>query len=161
MNPEYIMKFLLKQGSTVDKPELSLNIQKYLHPSLDRPIKWFEESVIRLNLGANILMTDYASQLPQQHCKILRLADAAIMNYVSMATLARASRAICHKFETAQAEHLIVQLVCEENRANVLRHIKELDIGPQNSFDPFYQKVSKMLMKEKKYFTEHPLSRYF
>lgn len=151
----------MKQGSTIDKVELKLNIKKHLHPALDKPIKWFEESVGRLNLGTNLLMTEYAKELPQEHCKILRLADAGILNYVMMATLARVSRAVCHKFQTATAEQYIAGLVCEEHRTTILRLMKELDSGPQNSFDPYYQKVSKMLLKEKKYFTEHPLTRFF
>lgn len=156
-----MMKMLLKQTSTIEHVDLKLNIKRNLHHSLDTPIKWFEESVGRLNIGANILMTDYARDLPQQHVKLGRVADAGILNYVTMATLARASRAICHKFDTATTEHAIAGLVSEEHRATILRLMKELDEGPYVSFDAYYQKVSKMLMKEKKYFAEHPLSRYF
>lgn len=155
------MKMVLLQHDSIDKVDLKLKIKQHLHMSLDIPITWFEESVARLELGTRIVMTDYARDLLQQHMKIARLADAAILNYASMATLSRASRAICHNFETATIEHALAGLVCEESRASVLRLMKELESSSQVSFDLFYQKVSKMMMKDKKYFAEHPLSRYF
>lgn len=161
LNPEFIMKLIMNQESTIDKVKLKLDIRKHLHPGLHKSIKWFEESVARLNIGTNILMTEYAKELPQEHCKILRLADASILNYVMMATLARVSRTVCHKFETTEAEQYIAGLVCEEHRTTILHLMKELDCGPQNSFDPYYQKVSKMLLREKEYFTQHPLTRFF
>lgn len=160
-NPEYMMNALLKGNNSIENIKLHLNIKRHLHHSLDFPIKWFEESVGRLNIGVEIVMTEHARHLPQQHCKILRLADIGILNYVTMATLARASRAICHKFDSAPAEHAIAGLISDNHRVTILRLVKELDEGPYHSFDGYYQKVSKLLVKEKKYFTEHPLSRYF
>lgn len=155
------MKILLQKQDSIDNVELKLNIKEHLHMSLDMPIKWFEESVARLSLGTEIVMTEYARDLLQQHVKIARLADAAILNYASMASLSRASRSICHKFETAPIEHALAGLVCEDSRANVLRLMKQIESGMQVSFDLYYQKVSKMMMKDRKYFAEHPLSRYF
>lgn len=160
-NPQFIMKTVLHQHSTIENVELTLNTKQFLHPSLDHSIKQFEESVGRLDLGVKGLLTAFARDLPQQHSKILRLADVAIMNYVSMAVLARASRAICLKFESATVDHVLAGLICEEHHAKVWNLMKTLDTGVANSFDAYYQKVAKMLIKEKKCFTEHPLTRYF
>lgn len=152
---------MLNRHSTIDNVELTLNTKKFLHMSLDHSIEMFEKSVGRLNLGVESLLSAFARDLPQQHCKILRLAEAAILNYVSMAALARASRAVCLKFESASSEHALAGLICEEHHANVLRLMKTLDTEMLSSYDAYYQKVAKMLIKEKKCFTEHPLTRYF
>lgn len=161
MYPDDIMRSMFHLGSTMDKVRLKLDVKKNLHHVLDPAIKSFEESVARLNMGADILMTEFARNLPQEHCKILRLADAAILNYVTLATLSRASRAICHKFETAQNENTIAALLSEDHRATIYRLMKELEVGEFSSYDMFYQKVAKLLVKENKYFVAHPLTRFF
>lgn len=160
-HPGYIMAAVLGRQNTIDQPKLTLKIKKHLHPTLDLSIQWFEESLARVQLGAQILMTDYAKDLLQQHVKVGRLADGAILNYVSMASLARSSRALCLKFKSASTEHCLAGLICEESRARILHLMKEIEGGKYTSFDGYYQKVSKMLTKEKQYFPEHPLSRYF
>lgn len=151
----------MQRHQTIEDAELKLNIINHLHPAFDFSSKWFEQSVARLQMGTRILMIDYARDLPQQHCKILRLANAGILCYVSMAVLSRASRSMCHKFETASMEHSIAGLVCKENSSIVLDLMQQIEIGPSHSFDTYYQKVAKMVIKEKKYFAEHPLTRFF
>lgn len=161
LDPKLLMKVLLRQGSTIDNIERKLNIQKMLHPSLDFPIQWFEESVGRLNLGVEILISDHARDLPQQHCKITRLADTCILNYVSMATLSRASRALCHRFLSAPTDHAMTGLLCDEHRRIILDMMKQIEYGSHKSFDGFYQRVAERIMDDSKSFVEHPLNRLF
>lgn len=152
------MKNLLRQLRYNDKIPFEQNIEKKLHTSLDSPMKLFEESLRQLNVGVEILMTDYARNSPQMQCKISRLADATILSYVSLATLSRASRALYHEFESGTAEHDIAEMVCEEHSATISHLMNKIS---DDSFDALDQKVSKMLIKNKKYFAAHPLTRFF
>lgn len=159
-NPKFIMEQMLKHH-TVENVKYFLKIKKHLHPAMDLTSDWFEQSIARLKIGTDILLGQYGRDLPQQHIEILRLSDAAILNFITFACITRASRAFCLKLPNGEYERLLAGCISNTNRDEVKRLMLAVELGPHKSFDGFYQKVAKVVIKAKKYFPEHPLKRFF
>lgn len=155
------MNALLHKNYNYEKVKSGINLTKCVHITMDHHIKCFDESIARQNIGCEALMYEYGHDLPKEHVKILKLADVGILNYATLASISRANRAVCLRAQEAPIEHLLSACVASRNRFLVKKYIIDMTQSALDSFDPFIQKVAKMMIKEKRYFPEHPLSRFF
>lgn len=146
---------------TIDHVHYSLKLREHLINVFDIPADWLEASIARIKIGTETLMTAYGNDLPQEHNEIFRIGDAAILTYASFATLARANRAWCLKLPDVPNERVLATCVIDANTKKVHQLIQSIEDGPITTFETFYQRIAKLLMKNKSYFFVHPLTRFF
>lgn len=155
------MSALINKTYDIDNIKTGMDLKKHVHITMDHHTKWFDQSVGRQQVGCEGLMYEYGQELPKEHVKISKLANIGILNYATMASISRANRAICLKSQSAPIEHLLSGCISSRNRFLVKELVIDMTQSTIDSFDPYFQKLAKMMIKEKKYFPEHPLSRFF
>lgn len=146
---------------TLDKYESSLTIHDAVSNDFDLPASWLEASIERLRIGTKTLMEVHGRNLPREHCEIQKLAEAATLNYISFACLARANRSWLLQLPEAVHERIIVGCICDRSGKTVKQLMQSIEDGPVATFDTYYHHVAKMLIKNRSYFPVHPLTRFF
>lgn len=154
------MKNLFKSES-ITNIHYTLLLREHLVNVFDLPANWLEASIKRIKMSTETLMVAYGRELPQEHNEIQRVGDAAILTYASFASLARANRSWCLKLPDTQHERVTASCVVDTNSKKVLALTQHIEDGPQKTFETFYQRVAKLLIKNKSYFFVHPLTRFF
>lgn len=160
LNPGFITK-LLYQDTTLDDIRGKLYLNKYLHSSLDPFTKRLEDSLIRLKVATDIILTRHGRDVADKQCDIVRLSEAAIICFAMFSAISRASRSICLRLPQAEEEHLITNCLTRTGELEVYKLLKCIEEGPFASFDDFYGVIAKRLIKAKEYFPVHPLTRFF
>lgn len=160
LNPGYITK-LIFQGVNIHEVKETLNLKEQVHQGFDPYVKRLEESIIRLRIAAKNTISRHGRKITEKQCDIARLSEIAIQCFIMFSTISRASRAVCLQIPEAGNEHLIANCLSQTGGLRVQSIAEELENGPYYTFDEYYGIVSKMLIRTKKYFPAHPLTRFF
>jgi acyl-CoA dehydrogenase family member 9 len=159
-HPRYILGKLFS-GKSIDEPKSTLKLNYSLHPSLDPAAQCIEYSTIRLQIGAETLLSRYGAEVVDKTNEVMRLTDAVVILYAMYATTARASRSYCIGLSNADYEMLMANTFCLEGAEKILALVKDIDRGAYQLNDYNYDKIGKKLFESKKYYLEHPLTRNF
>lgn len=139
----------------------TLDLIEHLHPSLELVAFDLEQSIIRLQLGTDLLIARHGKDVLQRHAEVARLAEAAILNYALFCGAARASRAYCIGLRYAENDMLTANCLSHECSERVVNMMTAIENGSLNSNDANYGKIADQLFGSKGYFFVHPLSKNF
>lgn len=160
MNPAHVISKLFEKN-TIDNPKQFVNLEHYLHPSLDPAAHWIEFSIQRLRLSTECVLSRHGNEVINRHIELIRLADIAVLIYAMLATASRASRSYCIGLRHAEQEIYLANAFCKEGHEKVRVLAKELEQGQYITTDADYVSLSRYLFKQKEYFFEHPLTKNF
>lgn len=160
MNPSFIFRRLF-ETQNIDDPKSTMNLNHFLHPSLDPAAQWLEHSVVRLQLATETLLSRYGVQIMDKQVDIKRLTECAVLTFAMFASVARASRSYCIGLEHADYEMLMASTFSYDGMRTVRQLVVDMQEGPYMTNDLNHQKISKQLFKSKGYFAVHPLVRNF
>lgn len=136
-------------------------MKENVHQGFDPFVKRLEESIIRIRIATRNTITRHGRDIVEKQCDILRLSEAAVQCFAMFSVISRASRAVCLQLPEAGNEHLIANCFTQTGGFKVQKIIEELENGPYYTYDDYYGIVAKMLIRTKKYFPAHPLTRFF
>ncbi|KAG4080220.1 hypothetical protein HA402_008291 [Bradysia odoriphaga] len=159
-NPSFIFKRILENKS-IENLKQSLHINHYLHPSLDPAAQWLEFSILRLQIGTELLLSRHGVQILDKQIEVRRLSDCAIQTYAMFASVSRASRSYCIGLQFCDYEMLIASAFSFDGMVQVRQLVRDISEGPYLTNDMNHVKISKQIFKEKGYFPIHPLTRNF
>lgn len=161
MNPAFIFRRLFETQHNIDEPKSDLNLNHFLHPSLDPAAQWLEHSVVRLQSATETLLSRYGVQIMDKQVEVKRLTDCAVLTFAMFASVARASRAYCIGLQHADHEMMMASTFSYDSMRVVRQCVGTMQEGPYLTNDMHHQKISKQLFKSKGYFAVHPLMRNF
>lgn len=159
-NPSFIFKRIL-DNKNIENLKSTLHVNHYLHPSLDPAAQWLEHSILRLQIGTELLLARHGVQILDKQIEIRRLAECAILTYAMFASISRASRSYCIGLQFCDYEMLISSTFSVDASAQVRQLVRDINEGPYLTNDMNHAKISKQLFKEKGYFTVHAMTRNF
>ena len=160
LNPSFIFKRIFDQQS-IENPKNTLNLNHYLHPTLDPAAQWLEHSILRLQAATENVLSRHGAQILDKQVDIQRLSVCAIQIYAMFASIARSSRAYCIGLQHSDYEMLIASSLSFEGMTLIKKISLDIRDGPFVTSDSHYQKIAKQLFKNKSYFPAHPLTRNF
>lgn len=160
MNPSHVISRIFEKNS-IDNPKQFVNLEHFMHPSLDGAAHWIEFSIMRLKLATECVLSRHGSEVIGRHIELIRIADIAILIYAMLATSARASRAYCIGLRHAEQDIYLANAFCQEAQEKVLVLAKQLEQGQFITNDANYGALARYLFKQKEYFFEHPLTKNF
>lgn len=164
MNPGFVLgKGIERMRNTKDNPKLDLNLAAYLHPSLKLGAEALEYCVKRFQYAVESVLSRHGKKVtdPGNQMELARLADCAIDIYGMTAVLGRSSRAYCIGVKNADHEIQLALTFCQDASLRVKRLVKELEDGPFINNDSTYTKIADVVIENKGYAAEHPLTRVF
>ncbi|XP_055594611.1 complex I assembly factor ACAD9, mitochondrial [Uranotaenia lowii] len=160
MNPSHVISKLFEKN-TIDTPKQFVNLEHYLHPSLDPAAHWIEFSIMRLKLATECVLSRHGTDIVNHHIEQVRLADIAVLVYAMIATASRASRSYCIGLQHGEQEIHLANMFCKESCETVRRLAKDLEQGQFLTNDSENNALARYLFRQKKYFFEHPLKKNF
>ncbi|XP_065085447.1 complex I assembly factor ACAD9, mitochondrial [Ochlerotatus camptorhynchus] len=160
MNPSHVISKIFEKN-TIDNPKQFVNLEHFMHPSLDPAAHWVEFSIMRLKLATECVLSRHGSEVIGRHIELIRLADMAVLIYAMVATSARASRAYCIGLRHAEQEIYLANAFCQDAQEKVRVLAKQLEQGQFITNDTNYGALARYLFKQKEYFFEHPLTKNF
>lgn len=160
MYPERALQNFFRNESN-NKFKSDLELHSKVSTDFDAPANWLEQSITRLRIGTSTLMTVFGRDLAKEHSEVQKLSEAAIYNYASFASLARANRSWILRLENAPFERALAGCLIKDNGEKIRSLMQYIEDGPTASFEPLYQNLSKIVVKNKAYFPVHPLTRFF
>lgn len=160
MNPSHVLSKIFDKNS-IDNPKQFVNLEHYLHPSLDPAAHWIEFSIMRLKLASECVLSRHGAEVVSKHIELIRLADVAVLVYAMVATATRASRSYCIGLRHAEQEVHLANTFCREACETITRLAKDLEKGQYMTNDDNHSNLAKYLFKQKEYFFEHPLTKNF
>ncbi|XP_055633695.1 complex I assembly factor ACAD9, mitochondrial [Toxorhynchites rutilus septentrionalis] len=160
MNPSHVISKMFDRN-TIDTPKQFVNLEHYMHPSLDAAAHWIEFSITRLKLATEHALSRHGIEIVSKHIELVRLADIAVLIYAMVATAARASRSYCIGLRHGEQEICLANAFCRESSDAILRLAKDLEQGPYITNDANHNSLAEYLFGQKTYFFEHPLTRNF
>lgn len=159
-NPTFIFKRILENKS-IDNLKQTLHVDHCLHPSLDPAAQWLEYSILRLQIGTELLLARHGVQILDKQTEIRRLSESAIQTYAMFASVSRASRSYCIGLQFCDYEMLIASAFTFDGMVQVRQLVRDINDGPYLTNDMNHVKISKQIFKERGYFSIHPLTRNF
>lgn len=159
-NPSYIFKRLL-ENKNIENLKSTIHVNYYLHPTLDPAAQWLEHSILRLQIGTELLLARHGVQILDKQIEIRRLSECAILTYAMFASVSRASRSYCIGLQFCDYEMLISSTFSFDGMTQVRQLVRDINEGPYLTNDMNHAKVSKQIFKEKGYFSKHALTRNF
>lgn len=160
MNPSHVISKIFEKN-TIDNPKQFVNLEHFMHPSLDPAAHWIEFSIQRLRLATECVLSRHGTEVIGRHIELIRVADMAVLIYAMLATAARASRAYCIGLRHAEQEIYLANTFCQEGHEKVRVLAKQLEQGQFITTDANNMSLSRYLFKQKEYFFEHPLTKNF
>lgn len=158
-NPEYAIGRFWKE-ETMDKYESNLQLMEHVVREFDIVAGWLEASIHRLRIGSSILMETHGRSLFARHNEIQRLAETATYIYASFACLVRANRSWILKLPEGEHERVLAGCCCDMHSKQVKELMQNIEDGPLDPLDEYYQSIAKQIIKNKSYFPVHPLTRF-
>lgn len=159
-HPGHILsKFL--QSSNIDNPKTKLRLNEHVHPSLEPAAQSVEQSVARLQMCVELLLTRYGNAVVEKHHDMHRLANITATIYAMFASLSRASRSYCIGLQLADYELVLASAVCTHGRDKVHTLATEIFNGQYVNNDSNLQRLAKQVIQRKGYFPVHPLTFNF
>lgn len=159
-HPAFIFSRIFKQTS-IDHPKKKFNLDEYLHPSLASGANFMENSILRLNAAAEILLARHGSLVVQHTVENAKLAEVATLCYAMFAAAARASRSYCIGLRNAEQEIHLANVFCYVSSGKVKRIVKEIDNGEYATSEHTFKIVGEKMIEAKEYHLEHPTTRNF
>ena len=105
LNPGLLLgKTLQRWRQSNDLPQLTLKLDGFVHPTLERSAKHLEYCVHRFQYIVEIMLQRYGADITNRQLVLKRMADIAIDIYAMTAVLSRSSRSYCTGIRNAQAE---------------------------------------------------------
>lgn len=156
MNPKYILKevFASREG-----PDLA--IEEHLHPSLIVSARLLQKSIHMLAESTETLLINHGKKVVEVHMDLRRLSDMAMDIYAMTAALARSSRSYCIGLRHCTDDIYLAHVICFNGHNRVKINHDEIDSGDTNNCDDVYRKISRRVLQQKGYFSEHPLKKNF
>lgn len=114
----------------------------------------FDKAVAWQSDACELLMWEYGETLPHEHVRILRLAEVAILNFATMASIARANRTIRLKLPSAPLEHLLSDCISVRNRFLVKTLVVDMTQNSITSLEPVFQLAARYMLQPR----EEPLN---
>lgn len=159
-HPAFIFSKMFNQVS-IKNPKKTLNLEHFLHPSLQQAADFLECSILRLNAATEILLARHGSLVVENTVEVAKLADAAILCYAMFASASRASRSYCIGLRNADQEINIAQFVCFDGMKKVKQIALDIDNGQYSSGEYTHKALGEKLIEAKDYNYEHPTARNF
>lgn len=128
---------------------------------MDPAAQWLEHSILRLQIGTELLLGRHGVQVLDKQVEIRRLAECAVLIYGMFASVSRASRSYCIGLQFHDYEMLISSTFSHDGMTAVRQLVRDINDGAYLCNDMNHYKVSKQIFKEKGYFPVHPLTRNF
>uniref|UniRef100_A0A182TUM5 Acyl-CoA dehydrogenase family member 9 n=1 Tax=Anopheles melas TaxID=34690 RepID=A0A182TUM5_9DIPT len=160
MNPSHVLSRLFEKTS-IEHPKKFADLQQYFHPSLEPAAHWIEQSVVRLRLATECVLSRHGVEVIERHLELGRLATIATQLYAMVACASRASRSYCIGLRHAAQDVHLANMFCREGSERVRLLALELEKGPYITSDDDYNVIARNLFREKRYYFEHPLTRNF
>lgn len=160
MNPGHIFKRLFELQN-IDNPKLKLQLNHFLHPTLDPAAQFLEMSIVRLQSSTETLLSRHGVQIMEKQVDIQRLAECAIALYAMFASVSRASRSYCIGLQHADYEVSIANALAYDCMQLIKYHAFDIRDGQFHTTDFNHQKLGKHLFYSKCYFPVNPLTRNF
>lgn len=159
-HPAHIFgKFL--QSSSIDNPKTKMRLSEHLHPSLEPAAQCVEQSVARLQMCVELLLTRHGSNVVERHNEILRLTDMITNIYAMFCSVSRASRSYCIGLRLADHELLTASTICTHGNDLVKTLCTEIFNGQYINNDNNLHRLAKQVAKSRGRFAEHPLTYNF
>lgn len=161
-NPSFIIKKILSEsGNSIENPKIEWNLSHNLHPSLDIPGKWLDQSVSRLKTAVEVCFSRHGQDILQRHAEVLRISSAATLIYAMFTSLARSSRSYCIGLQHSEHEIRIASTFSFDAMNEIKKHVIDVNNGPRFNSDVNYNQIADQLFTCKGYFPVHPLTRNF
>ncbi|XP_052900918.1 complex I assembly factor ACAD9, mitochondrial [Anopheles moucheti] len=160
MNPSYVISKLFEKTS-IENPKKFANLQQYFHPSLEPAAHWIEQSIVRLKLATECVLSRHGAQVVERHVELSRLANVATLLYAMIASASRASRSYCIGLRHAAQDVHLANMFCREHSEKIRLLALELEKGPYITSDDDYNVIARNLFREKRYYFEHPITKNF
>ncbi|EDV56448.1 acyl-CoA dehydrogenase family member 9, mitochondrial [Drosophila erecta] len=158
-NPGHIFgKFL--DTNSIDNPKTKMQLSEHVHPSLEAPAQCIEQSVARLQMAVELMLTKHGNAVVERQSEMQRLAEVGTLIYAMWASVARASRSYCIGLPLADHELLTASAICSEGRDRVRTLCTEIYGGHFVNNDNNLLRLSKQVAKSG-YFPVHPLTFNF
>lgn len=159
-HPGFIIKKLFEK-SNIDEPNTKMRLSENVHPTLELAAFNVEHSVARLKMCVELMLAKCGSELLEEHTVTRRLADMVSHIYYMFTSLSRASRSYCIGLPQAESEMLMALTICMGGNEYVKNLATEIFNGQYANNDNHLFRVSKQILKNKKYFPSHPLTYNF
>lgn len=161
MFPKYTLSHIMRiQRSLKDKPSLSHNIEKYMHPSLKKQALDLEYCLSRFQFAIQTMFVNLGLDTCYYQMILERANNIGMNLFVMSSVLHRVS----HKLSSSNVqldpnELIFANILCNNIRAQCSEKVTEILDAPDNVIDPHLKKLSQNCFAEKKYYLEHPLKR--
>uniref|UniRef100_A0A8W7PIH6 Acyl-CoA dehydrogenase family member 9 n=1 Tax=Anopheles coluzzii TaxID=1518534 RepID=A0A8W7PIH6_ANOCL len=137
MNPSHVLSRLFDKTS-IEHPKKFADLQQYFHPSLEPAAHWIEQSVVRLRLATECVLSRHGVEVIERHLELGRLATIATQLYAMVACASRASRSYCIGLRHAAQDVHLANMFCREGSERVRLLALELEKGPYITRDDDY-----------------------
>ncbi|KAL9914403.1 complex I assembly factor ACAD9, mitochondrial-like [Glossina fuscipes] len=158
--PGHILSKFMERSS-IDNPITNMELHENLHPSLQPASMCLEQSVARLQMCCDLLLTRHGTGIVECHNEFCRIADMVSILYCIFSSLARASRSYCIGLYLADHELLTATAICQDGFQKVKTLATEIFNGQYVNNDRNVHRLSQQIIKSKGYFAEHPLKYNF
>lgn len=131
-------------GKTVELIKTDLHLNEYVHPSFNECMLELEESIVRMQMGTEMLLNRFGTNASERHIDIRKLGEAAIRNYAMFASVGRASRSYCIGLRHSAYETVAAVSLVNLHASHILEMI--LDIKNSLDGDEKHQNVAKLFL---------------
>lgn len=122
-----------------------LDLDEYVHPSLEEVITSVEVSIFRLFAGTNILIYNHRENAKNQKYDVKQLGEAAALCYAMYSSVARSSRSYCIGLRHSVYETVMSNCIVGHYSERILNSVLEIKNGRQNED---FQKISEIFLEK-------------
>lgn len=131
----------------LENAKTNIDLKEHVATSLAHHTSCFDKAVAWQSDACELLMWEYGETLPHEHVRIIRLAEVGILNFATMASIARANRTIRLKLPSAPLEHLLSDCISVRNRFLVKTLVVDMTQNSISSFEPVFQLAARYMLK--------------
>lgn len=161
MFPKYTLSHILRiQRLLKDKPKLSHNIEKYLHPNLKKQALDLEYCLSKFQFGVQHMFVNLGPDTYLFQMILERANNIAMSLFAMTAVLHKVSHNLSNSnIQQYPTELIFANVFCNNIREHCRIKVNEILNAPHNVVDPHFKALGTNCFREKNYFLEHPLKR--
>ena len=157
MFPYYVLSLMADRKSR----HLNLHLEEYLHPSLKECARFCDNSLYRLQDSAEKMLLRDGIQVLDNQGDLQRIGKIAMLIYVYVASIGRASRSYCIGNNNADYEIKLCFLLCYKLHQQVSLLADEIHVSEYTNGDYVSREIGERNFEVQDYIAAHPLQRNY
>lgn len=126
------------------------------HADLRRSTVQVEDQVVNFGQAVELLLRKYGKGILEEQMLLRRVADVAIDLYGMVACIARATRSLEEKLDSADHEARLCTVFCDGAFRRIRRNLRALQ-EPRNNGDDALRELAGEILEAGKYIPPHPI----